>query len=346
VRALPVVLRIANTQFGVVTRRQLLAHDVSDHQLRHLLQVGALETAHPGVYLVAGSSGSVERDALAACLACGHAATASFTTSGAIMRVLPAPDVIDVTVPHARRPKRKAPTTPGSRSRRRSLRVHRTTVLGELDVVERGPLRFTSAARTLVDLSSCFERKELTLTTDEVLRRRLTSAKSLLRYLDRPSIRTFPGTGVLRAIVLDRLEFGLPDTGFEALMIELLDEYGLPRPSRQYWALATGRRVRFDLAYPEERVVIELDGWDPHSAFEQWQSDHERDNAVQLAGYQRLGFTWKDVNHRRPYVAATVGEILGLRPSRWVATSRRSATSSRSAPRNVSQRGPERRPVA
>ena len=305
-RAFARVLRISTTQFGVVTRRQLIAGDVSDHEISHLIRVGAIERVHPGTYVVAGSERTVQQRALAACLACGEHAIASFRTAGALNGICPAPEDVHVTVPSRCRP------------RSTTITIHRTTVLGSQDVMRRAPLQLTTAQRTLADLAGGTPKRELTLLTDEVLRRRLISGSALMRYLDRPSMRVFPGIGVLREIVKDRIAFGLPDTGFEALMIELLEDYALPRPKRQFRTLATGRRVRFDLAYPEQGFVVELDGWDPHSGRQQWQADHDRNNALELARWGRLGFTWDDVNHRRGYVAMTVAERLGLRPVRWV----------------------------
>jgi hypothetical protein len=305
VRSLAVALRIASGQLGVVTRRQLIAEDVSDDEIKHLTKAGAIERVHAGVYVTAGSARTHEQQALAACRSCGDGAAASFVTAAAIHEIRPVADEMHVTIPHA------------IRRRSTTIRIHRSSVLGPMDVMRRGRLLVTTPARTLTDLASCTPRSELALLTDEVLRRRLIPASALLRYTERSSIRVFPRIATLRSIVKDRLAFGLPESGFEGLMIQLVDDYGLPRPMRQYGTLATGRRVRFDLAYPDHGFVIELDGWDPHSMREQWQSDHDRNNALELAGWGRLGFTWDDVNHRRAYVAITVGERLGLHPTRW-----------------------------
>jgi hypothetical protein len=302
---------VHSLSLGAVSRRQLRAADVSDHEIEHLIDIGAIGRIHPGVYVAAGSDRSYRQLVMAACLACGDRAAASFGSAATLLNAAPPPSDVHVTVPH------------GSRPRSDVIKIHRSTVVGPTDVMRRGPFLLTTPARTLADLASCTPRPELTQVTDEVLRRRLVSCSALLRYTERPSIRVFPGTGVLRAIVKDRAAFGLPDSGFEALMIQLLEDYALPRPQRQYRTLASGRNVRFDLAYPDEGFVIELDGWDPRSGFDQWQNDHDRHNALELARWGRLGFTWKDVNHRRGYVAMTVAERLGLCPTRWAPSKRK-----------------------
>jgi very-short-patch-repair endonuclease len=101
-------------------------------------------------------------------------------------------------------------------------------------------------------------------------------------------------------------------------MVELLRCFRLPPLVRQHKIMVGGRRVRFDLAYPEKHIVVELEGWEGHSGRDRWQSDHDRHNAVELAEWRTLQFTWTDVTQRPYYVAFTIAEKLGLRPARWV----------------------------
>ena len=160
-RSLATVLRIGATQLGVATRRQLLAGGVSDHQIGRLVAVGAIEPVFPGVYVVPGTNRSDGQRSLAACLACGDEAAASFGSAATILGIGSPRDEVHVTVPHRCRP------------RSSTIVIHRTTVWRPRDVVRRGPFVVTSAARTLADLAGCTLKVDLTLLTDEVLRRRL-----------------------------------------------------------------------------------------------------------------------------------------------------------------------------
>ena len=100
-------------------------------------------------------------------------------------------------------------------------------------------------------------------------------------------------------------------------MLALLRRFRLPEAARQFVTVVAGRNVRFDLAYPDARVAIELEGRAPHWGRERWQSDHRRDNCTELGGWRKLGFTWWDVTQNELYVAMTVAGALGLRPISW-----------------------------
>jgi very-short-patch-repair endonuclease len=153
--------------------------------------------------------------------------------------------------------------------------------------------------------------------TDDVLRRGYTSAELLLRYVDRDEFAGTPGAATVRTFALDRLSRGVSESELETRMIQLLRAHGLPDPVRQYEVRLAGRTVRFDLAYPGRLVAIELDGRAPHWGRERWQSDHDRRNEVELAGWRMLAFTWDDVTQHALRVAFTVGSKLQLRPKRW-----------------------------
>lgn len=50
-----------------------------------------------------------------------------------------------------------------------------------------------------------------------------------------------------------------------------------------------------DILFRDARVVIEIDGFAFHSDAETFQRDRNRQNAIALAGYQVLRFTWLDL---------------------------------------------------
>ena len=65
-----VLARIASRQHGVVTRAQLLGAGVTDDEVRHRLDCGALLREHWGVYRVGHRAPSVEARYVAAVFAC------------------------------------------------------------------------------------------------------------------------------------------------------------------------------------------------------------------------------------------------------------------------------------
>jgi very-short-patch-repair endonuclease len=101
------------------------------------------------------------------------------------------------------------------------------------------------------------------------------------------------GVGKLRAILDEHFgEVAVTDSGFERLFLVRLAEVGLPRPVLQHEVVVGGRTYRLDLAYPEPMVDIELDG-SIHREDEVWQKDLPRQNALMLAGWTVLRYTWR-----------------------------------------------------
>ena len=97
----------------------------------------------------------------------------------------------------------------------------------------------------------------------------------------------------------------------------LCDRNKLPRPHTQY---RIGART-VDFAWPEQRVVVETDGWRAHGTPYAFQADRTTTNSLQLEGWTVLRFTWTDITRRRRRVAATVRAA--LTPSCRAASRRR-----------------------
>ena len=52
---------------------------------------------------------------------------------------------------------------------------------------------------------------------------------------------------------------------------------------------------RIDVAFPRQKVAIEVDGFASHSSPEDFYNDRKRQNAIALLGWQVLRFTWWDL---------------------------------------------------
>src|SRR4051812_5749172 len=72
---------IARRQHGLVTTAQSLSHLTGD-QGRYRLHTGRLERVHPGVYRIAGAPEGWEPSVMAAVMAAGDGAVASFVAGG------------------------------------------------------------------------------------------------------------------------------------------------------------------------------------------------------------------------------------------------------------------------
>lgn len=92
----------------------------------------------------------------------------------------------------------------------------------------------------------------------------------------------------------------------ERLMATLLRSAGLTG-----WQ--PGYRVscyELDFGFPSKRVAIEADGWAWHSDAERFRHDRHRQNALVLAGWTVLRFTWHDLTSRPDHMIAQVRAAL------------------------------------
>ena len=125
------------------------------------------------------------------------------------------------------------------------------------------------------------------------------------------------GAGVLRRVLEQRGLGTLTHEGaLEPMLADLCARFGLPMPDYQYEITLDGGRRRLDFAYPDLRIAIEVDGYEFHSRYERFEDDRVRANALELAGWLVLRFTWHELVHRPDRVAATIRRAVAGRAAR------------------------------
>ena len=72
-----------------------------------------------------------------------------------------------------------------------------------------------------------------------------------------------------------------------------------------------GEKIVIDLAFVEERVAVEVDGWAWHHTPERFQRDRTRQNALTRSGWSVLRFTWFDLTQRPAQVIAEIRAAVG-----------------------------------
>ena len=284
-RALSVVYRVADRNLGLITRAQLRGCGLTDSEIKHRVAVGALLRVHRGIYRLPGSPVTLAQRALAACLACGDGAVASGRTSADLWRLVERPSgLVEVTLPN------------GRYATHAGVVVHRASCLAPDDVTKLGKVPITTVRRTIKDLPRVFQEEAF----DTAIRdRRITPHV----FLDEP--------GYLGKLARDRLGLGVPHWKIERKAIEILRAYRLPPPVRQHPVRVRGRNYHIDLAYPNQRIAIELRGESPHWGTDRFQYDIDRSNALKLDGWDEYTFTWKQITRRRAEVAEIVSAALG-----------------------------------
>jgi very-short-patch-repair endonuclease len=179
------------------------------------------------------------------------------------------------------------------RLRIEGVRAHRSRTLeeGDLTIVKRIPT--LSVARTIADLSGRLSIDELGRLVDEGLRRRLTSLRAIDRVVRRLH-HIAPGRSpskLTRVLALRVPGYEPGDSSLESRVYEALVAAGLPTPKRQHKVLIGSRTYYIDLAYPELRIAIEVDGFDFHRGRSSFDKDRVRQNDLVCAGWIVLRFT-------------------------------------------------------
>ena len=192
--------------------------------------------------------------------------------------------------------------------------VHQATDLLDTHTESIGLLRITNRPRTIVDLAKVLHPTRLARLVDNSLGANLVSFDDLSVLFAALARKGKPGVQALRRILDERaLTDSFPESELESLFLQVLRNAGLPDPSIQFaaqWLKPINGRV--DFAYPDKRIVIEVDGRRWHAMHDAFESDRKRDNAAQLSGWRILRFTWRMVTTEPMSVVDTVRKALFL----------------------------------
>lgn len=291
------VARLADRQHGVVARAQLLALGMTPRSLDRRLSRRLLVPLHRGVYAVGHRQLRIEGRWLAAVLAAGPGAVLSHRDAAALhgMRAVPASRKVSVTATGDVR------GTP-------ALWVFARRALAEEDRAVVRAIPVTSPARTLVDLAPMLTAGQLQSTLGEADRKGLLDVAAVERAMVRVKSRHGQGHARLRAALDAHAQHGavLARSWLEERFLDLVLTAGLPRP--RFNAPAAGYEV--DALWPDERVVVELDGWADHKERAAAARDRDKTNRLQLAGYVVLRFLYGDVVSRPAEVAEAIRDAL------------------------------------
>lgn len=286
------IAELAGSQDNLVTRDQLLAIGLGRGAIAHRLSTGRWQRVHPGVYLVAPAPLDPRARARAALLACGADAVVSHTAAARIWDILPDDEAVHVTVPGR------------NAGPRQGVCVHRTAALHHEDTATRDRLRPTSPARTICDLAGTVTTREAEAALAEAHVQRLVTDRQLHAVIERTP--TLKGSAAIRALLRAELETGYTRSRAERAMVRLTRAAGLPRPlvnQRLFDYLA-------DFVWPQQRLVVEVDGYRYHGHRAAFERDRRRDQVVVSSGYRVLRITWRQLRDEPLFVMARLAEAI------------------------------------
>ncbi len=294
------IARLAGQRYGVFSRDEAIARGATAGAINRRIATGRWHRLHRGVFRLAGAPPTWHQSLYAACLAWGPDAFASHRAAAALRSLAGFEGQhIELIVPRGR-----SRHDPDVILHRMTLRPGDTTTLDHIPV--------TTTARTLVDLAGLAPKDAVEEALDDALRRRLTTIQALRRQVAVGESAPTRGVKVIRALLKDRSPSATPsDSVLGTKLWRVLVRGGIKHGIRQYRVWRDKTLVGIvDVAFPDEGVAVEADGYRWHSGQPRWKRDLARRNELVALGWRVLHFTWSDVVETPDRVVATVSHAL------------------------------------
>jgi very-short-patch-repair endonuclease len=287
------IAALAGRQYGVVTRTQLTKLGLGRGAIELRLRRGWLQPVHRGVYAVGHRALRGEAWWMAAVLAAGRGAALSYRSAAGLWAIRQsAGRRVEVSVPRHRR------STP-------RLELHVVGMEPDEVTVKDG-IPVTTPARTLLDLGAVLTLGDLEYAFNQAEYRRLTSPTSLDDLLARYPGRR--GTANLRRVLENHRKNGesVARSVLERKLVAVLDAYDLPRPEIN----RTTSHGELDARWPEQRLIVECDGWAAHGTRKAFEDDRARDRALVVAGWRVVRITWRQLTTEPDTIARQLEALL------------------------------------
>ncbi len=305
------VAHLLAAQHGVVARAQLLAAGLTAAQIKHLLRVGLLAVAQPGVYRLVTFPGTLEQRAAAACAA-AQDVVVSHATAARMLGLHPpgAASQLHVTVRGRANP------------RLRDVMLHRSFRMDPIDIIQRDDgIRLTSPPRIAFDLAAQLGDRELIGLIEEIFRFKLCTFPTMAATSARLRERGRTGSARFARVLASRPAWRKPPGSKLELRVEdAIVAAGLPCPERNIpIRLLTGDVIHPDFLWRPEQAVLEVDHVTWHGGGLDGTYDKWRDRQLARLGILSLRIMDQDVETRLAASITELGEILRMRAPRRMA---------------------------
>jgi hypothetical protein len=287
--------RLAATQHGVVSRRQLELLGYSSAAIGRAIDAHRLHRLDRGAYAVGHPAVSRHGRCLAAVLAAGEHAVLSHGSAAWLWGLL------------TTFPSRPHVTTPRRGHRKGTARLHHSTVFEERDLAVHEGIPTTAVPRTLLDfaanargrfLGNAVERAERLALLD------IAAIDDLLRRCGRHR-----GRRKLRDALEIYRDPAFSRSRSERLFIALVKAAGLPRPAIN--TVVVGHEI--DAYWERERFAVEVDGWQWHRTRAAFENDPLRQENLKLAGIDSIRITARRIEREPDAVGRRLARLLDQR---------------------------------
>lgn len=283
-------------QLGLITLEQTLEAGMSERTRKRRCASGEWVRVHRRVYRSAAFPQTHEQRLLAAALCAGPGAAVSHYAAASVWGIdrFMSP-VIEVSIADDRKV-----VIDGAQ-------LHRIPDLVPEHITTIGPIPVTTRLRTLVDLGAVARPFLVSRALEQWVRERHVTISQVRATLDEVARRGRAGAGVLRNVLDTRaLQLDASDSEPEVVLAEALQAFGAPPPVYHHLIEVGHEKFEIDFAYPEAMLLIEVDGFAPHTTPEAFEEDRRRQNLLVDKGYMVRRYTRNRVIHRADAVAAEI----------------------------------------
>jgi len=269
------IAALAACQHGVVARRQLLDLGLTEREIDYRVQRGRLHNIHRGIYAVGHPILSLKGRWMAAVLASGPDAVLSHRSAAHLWELRPSSRTrIEVTVPRAQRA-------------RAGIEL-RSSRLAHDDVTVHERIPVTTPARTIQDLAAVLGERDV---------ERVLEQAEIQRMWVRPKPGR-PGSPTLTRL-LNASRHNPTRSELEEAFIAFLKRNRLPQPQRNVKVLTQDGWITVDAMWREQRLIVEVDGYDTHGTRPAFERDRARDRALIAEGWRVIRLTWRQLKEER-----------------------------------------------
>jgi very-short-patch-repair endonuclease len=284
------IARIAGRQDNVIALEQLLEAGLGHDAVAYRVKARTMQRLHRGVFLLGAAPPTLMARARAAVMACGEGAVVSHRSAAEMFGLLPQSDRgIDVTVVG-----RNAGVHAG-------IRLHRPRGLAPHEVTKMRGIPVSSVARAICDMAATESADEVEHAWQEALYREIVTPRAVRAVLDRNPRRK--GAPVVRALIDDPR---MTRSERERVLLKLLAQAQLPKP-------LTNVRLHgylVDAYWPQQRLVLEFDGWKAHGHRGAFDRDRKRDQVMLANGLGAMRVTDRHLTHEPVALVARIAQAL------------------------------------
>ncbi len=298
--AIPVdatILDLGLRNRGAVSTADLRSVGVTAGHVRSR-QGGLLTSVAPGIFVV----GLVTTEAMAsAALLCVDGSVLSHG-SASELHGLPSRPPESITVSSVRRTRRSLA----------GVRIHRTRWLPIEDRSFVASRPVTSASRTICDLAAECSAQRLRHLIEVAIASKRMSAGEFQACVLSYRRQGREGSRTLRILCEDLFaDSSVAESELERRTVEILRRHavgGWVSQFRPPWF--DGVRGTVDFAWPDRRVILEVDGRRWHATTQAFEEDRRRDQAAVAAGWRPIRAGWQQVVHRPAELVAVLRAAL------------------------------------